>query len=124
MDFADQPPCEAIVYWYRLRVDVGLGPPHCAPPLRIEFAGTTPHQTALTSLGDGENGVRITYRIGPQACIVRLEVLDIAGRAMRLLDGGHREPGSYAATWNRCDANGRCVARGVYLVRLTAGAPS
>jgi hypothetical protein len=49
---------------------------------------------------------------------VRVGVYDIAGRRVRLLDGGVREPGSYGLTWDGRDGMGAAVASGVYFYRV------
>ncbi len=49
---------------------------------------------------------------------VRVGVYDIAGRRVRLLDGGVREPGTYGLSWDGRDAAGALVASGVYFYRV------
>ena len=48
----------------------------------------------------------------------RVGVYDVAGRRVRLLDGGVRAPGTYRFTWDGRDAHGKTVANGVYFYRL------
>lgn len=54
----------------------------------------------------------------PRAGAVRLEVLDLAGRRVRVLDDGVRAAGSHRATWDGRDAGGRVARPGVYMIRL------
>jgi len=57
-----------------------------------------------------------------EASPVRLLVHDLAGRRVRLIEGGsRREAGSHRATWDGSDERGERVASGIYFVRLEAG---
>ncbi len=51
---------------------------------------------------------------------VRLAVHDVSGRLVRLLVGAELPPGEHRAAWDGRDDDGRAVAAGVYLARLTA----
>lgn len=51
---------------------------------------------------------------------VTLQVLDNAGRVVRTLVRGSLGPGSYTATWDRTDRQGRRVSAGIYFYRLLA----
>lgn len=52
---------------------------------------------------------------------VRLEVIDMFGNTVRVLDNTTRSAGSYTKVWDGRDDNGNPVAPGTYLYRLTAG---
>ncbi|MEP0548117.1 MAG: FlgD immunoglobulin-like domain containing protein [Rhodothermales bacterium] len=52
---------------------------------------------------------------------VTLEVHDVLGRRVATLAQGFRPPGPHEATWDGRAEDGRVLASGVYLVRLTAG---
>ncbi len=52
---------------------------------------------------------------------VRLELLDVRGRAVRTLVDGALPPGRHARVWDGLDGDGRRVAAGVYFVRLGVG---
>jgi hypothetical protein len=54
------------------------------------------------------------------AGIQRLEILDVSGRRVRLMDAGWREPGSRQVRWDGRDDAGAQVPAGVYLVRVAA----
>ncbi|HQI75815.1 MAG TPA: FlgD immunoglobulin-like domain containing protein, partial [Candidatus Latescibacteria bacterium] len=62
-----------------------------------------------------------TLRFGlPDAGHVTLAVYDVNGRLVRNLAGRIFLSGQHDVVWDGCDNNGRAVASGVYLVRLTA----
>ncbi|MBZ0267177.1 T9SS type A sorting domain-containing protein, partial [bacterium] len=52
---------------------------------------------------------------------VRLEIFDVQGRLVRVLENGRRTAGRYASAWDGLDAERRPVPAGVYFVRLDAG---
>jgi hypothetical protein len=52
---------------------------------------------------------------------VRLEVVDVQGRLVRVLEAGVRDAGRHAVIWNGRDSSGRRVASGVYFYRLETG---
>jgi hypothetical protein len=52
---------------------------------------------------------------------VRLEVIDLAGRRIKLLRGAELAPGHYSDVWTGEDDAGHAVAGGIYFVRLLAG---
>ena len=62
----------------------------------------------------------IPYRL-PTEMFVRLEVFNVLGQRVATLVEGERPPGSHTATWEAADAQGRAVAAGVYLYRLSGG---
>ncbi len=53
------------------------------------------------------------------AAEVRLEVFDVTGRRVRVLDEGYRDAGAHNAIWDGRDEQGRVVASGIYFYRLT-----
>jgi flagellar hook assembly protein FlgD len=53
---------------------------------------------------------------------VRLSVYDAMGRQVRTLVEGARETGAYEAIWDGMNRSGERVVRGVYFVRIEAGA--
>lgn len=50
-----------------------------------------------------------------------LRIFDVAGRLVRALRPQAQSDGSWAATWDTTDRNGRTVPSGVYLVRNSSG---
>jgi len=64
----------------------------------------------------------ITYDL-PEQAAVQLRVFDVAGRLVRVLVADQQTgPGRNRVTWDGRDGAGRCVAAGVYLCRMEAGA--
>lgn len=57
----------------------------------------------------------------PERQEVRLEVYDVLGRRVALLAEGEQAAGFHQVRWGGRGADGRQLASGVYLVRLTAG---
>jgi hypothetical protein len=66
---------------------------------------------------DGTTAIR--YEL-PAVMDVSLRVYDVAGRLVRTLESGRREPGSHAVQWGRTGPDNRRVPAGVYFVRLSA----
>lgn len=64
--------------------------------------------------------VRLQYELASDAD-VRVAVYDAAGRMVRVLFRGHREPGGYQLLWDGRDHSGALVAAGSYLCRLQVG---
>jgi len=72
---------------------------------------------ALTKLAPNpvaKEPLRVEFTV-PRAADVRLVVVDVRGRILATLAGGHYEPGVYSATWTRSAASGR-VGPGLYFV--------
>jgi hypothetical protein len=63
---------------------------------------------------------RVTFSL-PGRAAVRLEVVDLSGRLIKVLDQGERPAGAHTVAWNGADREGRSAAAGVYVYRLTAG---
>jgi hypothetical protein len=66
-------------------------------------------------------GIRFTLACEADA---RLEIHDPAGRLVRRLSAGRLPAGEHELQWDGRDENGRRVASGLYLMRLTAGSGS
>ena len=64
-------------------------------------------------------GTRFTFLL-PRASAVRLEILDLAGRRVRLLADGTLRAERYVRGWDLRDEAGRRVAPGIYLARLAS----
>ena len=54
----------------------------------------------------------------PSLTHVMLEVFDVSGRHLRTLADKTYTAGTHTLYWNGCDAKGRKIAQGVYLVRM------
>jgi hypothetical protein len=57
----------------------------------------------------------------PRAGPTRLEIFNVTGRRVRVLESGKMNPGRYAPVWDGRDGAGRAVSPGVYFVRLESG---
>jgi flagellar hook assembly protein FlgD len=53
--------------------------------------------------------------------VARLDLYDVRGARVRTLVERAAEPGRFVVTWDGRNGDGRSVAAGVYLYRLTAG---
>lgn len=62
----------------------------------------------------------LSYEL-PGPARVRLQVFDLQGRLVQVLDEGTREAGRHEAIWNGLDQAGRPVPTGAYLCRLETG---
>jgi hypothetical protein len=122
MSFVDPAPAAGSVHWYRLvlvALDASLS---YAGPVRVDLAHTlrtalaTPFETA------GGEAIELRFSIGGGALPVQIEVFDVGGRRLQRLDLGARSAGQYVRTWDRRDAAGQRLGRGVYLVQMRAGA--
>lgn len=106
--------------WYRLRLVAadGSSTASLAIDIVVEHASDRTRIEPGLLLPTGE--VRIGYRL-ETAARVRLEVHDVGGRSVRQLVTGPRDAGAHTVFWNRLDASGLRVRRGVYFLRLEAG---
>ena len=52
---------------------------------------------------------------------VRIEVFDVSGRRVRIIEDGKVQGGSQSYVWNFRDDVGRRLERGVYLMRAKIG---
>jgi hypothetical protein len=75
------------------------------------------HQNAPNPV---RSGTEITYEIAA-AGRVTLEVYDVTGRAVRVIEAARKAPGRYVARWDGRNLAGERVASGVYFYRITAG---
>lgn len=57
----------------------------------------------------------------PLGATVRLEVVDVAGRIVRVLSPGSLVAGPHSVEWDGKSDSGARVAPGIYFVRLNAG---
>lgn len=71
-------------------------------------------------LRSAEGMTVIPFQI-PQPNEVMLEIYDLLGRRVRLLEQAAKPPGFYSTIWDGRDQNGRLVESGIYFVRLQAG---
>ncbi len=87
------------------------------------FSGAPLHTALFIPLVSAARGpIAIRFRIGQPEASVRLEIYDVTGRRIRDLHPGRRGRGEYRTEWDRLDASGGRVARGIYIAKLVAGA--
>ena len=102
------------VYAQRVYLGVGAPPGRPGPPATFRLHSAQP----------ARNEVTIRFEL-PVAGPVTVEMFDAAGRAVRTLaERQEMEPGTHALSWDRADQSGAPLRRGVYLVRVSAGARS
>ena len=94
---------------------VRIGDPVAAPP-------ATPRSRELIAVPNPFNPRTELRFESTEPERIRLEVFDLAGRAIDTLYDGHIEPGPFRLTWDALDRNGRRLSSGVYLARLTTSA--
>jgi FlgD Ig-like domain len=90
----------------------------------LSYVGVTPREPSATRLdpiapNPASGTVRIAFELAHPGA-VRLEVLDLAGRRVRVLENRALDPGPHEVHWRGDDDGGRPLARGVYFVRLRA----
>ncbi len=66
-------------------------------------------------------GTVISYQL-PRSAGVQLVIYNSIGQRVRTLVEGYRELGAHSTLWDGRDDDGRALASGVYVYRLTAGA--
>jgi hypothetical protein len=74
--------------------------------------------------GPRPNPVRQTAEIRfdlPSASTVALEIFDVSGRRVRVLENGSRAAGRHVLAWDGRDGHGPRVAAGIYFYRMQAG---
>ena len=52
---------------------------------------------------------------------VKIDIYNTRGQIVRSFEQGHDAAGYYGILWDGCDSNGRALASGVYLYRMTSG---
>jgi len=107
--FIDHPEFAAMIWDSSNVAAVGDGPVGPA----VELAQNAPNPFASRT--------SILYAL-PQRAGVSLRVYDVAGRLVRTLEnGGVKEAGVHAASWDGRDAAGAAVEAGLYFYRIDAG---
>jgi hypothetical protein len=84
------------------------------PAVALQFALAAPSPNPVR----GTN-VNLSFTVGRSGA-VNLAICDVAGRKVRVLASGQREPGNYHLTWDGRDDSGRPVTSGVYYIKLAA----
>lgn len=83
-------------------------------PLPMGFTLGTPSPNPFNPI------VQLPFSLDATAEI-RLEIVDMLGRRIRVLQQGRLEAGYHVATWNGLDEQGLAAASGMYLARLRQG---
>jgi hypothetical protein len=108
-------------YWYRLALLESDGTRIVSGSVRVLFEGFRLRTQLHAPVIARGKPVEVPYTIGTSnGTHVKLEVFNVAGRRVRVLEDGMRGPGRHHATWDRKSQSGRGVAQGLYIVRLTA----
>jgi len=96
--------------------------PHVVPVAVHQRGTSTPRSFGLAqNYPNPFNPVTtIRYEI-PKPARVTLEVYNLLGQKIRTLVDAYRSAGSYTATWDGRDEDGKEIASGVYFYRLSAG---
>ncbi len=88
----------------------------------IELIKELPNQIQL--MQNRPNPFNFTTRIGytlDNSYNVQLEIYNILGQKVKVLDNGIRDAGVHTILWNGCDDNGSPCSEGVYLYTLKVG---
>ncbi|MEO0081106.1 MAG: FlgD immunoglobulin-like domain containing protein [candidate division WOR-3 bacterium] len=93
---------------------IGIAEPGVKRPVRYEVHAT-PNPFGSRTV--------ISYAL-PRAGNVSVMVYDEAGRPVRALEQGQREPGQYSVAWDGRSDSGEPVAAGVYFYKLSTGGAS
>jgi hypothetical protein len=121
MEFIDTEIAAGQAHWYRLALVHVDGTRSEVAPIAITAA---PIATALLGADEsaGDGGVRVRYSIARAGTPVHLAIHDVRGRTVWSRVEAPSEARGFELRWDRRDAAGERVPRGVYFVRMQAGA--
>ncbi len=113
-----------VTYYYKLQqLDID-GSSRFYGPVRVSVTSGSTAPSAFRLYPAFPNpfnpATNLSYDL-PTEAEVKLEVFDVNGRRVRVLDEGHKVAGAYSATWDGTDAAGKAAPAGTYFCRLTAG---
>ena len=91
-----------------------VGDPSAPAPTGVAFAAPYPNPASARTA--------LSYSL-PAAAQVKLQIFDVRGRLVRTLADGQQEAGWHEIAWNGTHANGRRVALGLYLAKLSVDGP-
>jgi hypothetical protein len=84
-------------------------------------SGNVPARTALgASVPNPFNPTTTIHFSLAERAPVQLAIYDISGRLIRVLASGARDAGNHVVVWDGTNAEGRAVASGIYLYRMSA----
>jgi len=118
---------QAIVSWTDSRsVDQDIyagyldlrGPVTAVRPRSLGVPGSSISLAQPNPFGLGTS-FQVTLAAG--ASQARVEIVDAAGRVVRVLSGGHAGPATWEERWDGRNQLGEVVSTGVYFARLAAG---
>lgn len=89
-------------------------------PGRPGADGTRLRLRAIPAAGDPSGEIGLAFDL-PRDMRVTLDILDLAGRRIALLQSGPLAAGSHAVAWRGRAERGQPVASGIYFARLRAG---
>jgi len=115
---------ETGTYWYRLVLVSLDGSRAVAGPVSVEVGGGSVPVTALHQPVEPSGGgpIQIPYSLAGNRLPVQLVIYDVRGRMVWSSAKSVRDAGEHTHTWDRRDRSGALASRGIYLVRLDAGA--
>lgn len=122
MQFVDGPLAAGAHAWFRVVLHTATGEQLFSPAVEVVgIIGT--RAVALDPIAWPHAGAPVTlrYRLA-HAGPASLAIFDVRGRCLRVVSSGEQGAGLHVAVWDRRDAAGARVARGVYVVRLENGA--
>jgi len=100
---------------------VAVTPPPSTTAVTEDYTATLPQSFTLEQNYPNPFNSETVIRFSlPSSADVELIVFNLAGQQVATLVQGAQEAGTYAVTWNGQDDDGRKLASGVYLYRLTA----
>lgn len=125
MSYEDRGVEDGATYWYRLALVNSAGRVERSRPVHVTFTpAATAAELVIPMCAETGAPVDIRYSVTQSGAEVRLDIYDVAGRHLRTLPQGARSRGPQRTQWDRRDANGNPVGRGIYIVRLAAGESS
>jgi flagellar hook assembly protein FlgD len=84
-------------------------------------SGSATREVSLTTGRPNPFGTSLAAEFAlPHSCQALVEVMDVQGRRIRILQDEWNEAGRHRVEWDGRDSYGRSVADGVYFVRLRA----
>lgn len=116
--FVDTGASPGQIYWYRLLL-VGPAGLQASIALQVDYspAGS---RTVLYPPTETVDGIVFRYALAV-AGQPHLEIFDVLGRRVQILEPGLRAPGEHFASWDRTSVAGTRAARGIYVVRMRVG---
>jgi len=83
-------------------------------------ASITATQVTMVSPNPVKTSTNVTFTV-LESAEIKLEVVDMLGNVVKVLENGMYNPGTYVSDWNGTDTNNNTMASGAYQVRLVSG---